>query len=104
MKIELYYHWKQYDWQDEGQIAVDVIDRSEYDPSYLLLKIVEVEVPDCPEPSRELVIKHKTATLHAEKEKLQAETYIKIQKIEDQIRQLSALEYRADSNAEEAGD
>jgi len=56
-------------------------------------------VPDCAEPSRERVIKHITATLQEEKEKLNAETHIKIQKIEDQIRQLSALEHQVGEKA-----
>lgn len=93
MKIELYYHWRQYDWQEEGCIEVQAFDNTEYSSDdRILLKIVEVEVPDCPAPSRELIIKHKTAVLQEEKDKLQAETHIKIQQIEDKIRQLSALE------------
>lgn len=94
MKIELYYHWKQYDWQDEGCFDISTCDMSEYGPERVLLKIVEVEIPDASEPSRDLIVKHRLATLQKEKQELQAETQIKLNNIEDKIRQLSAITYQ----------
>lgn len=93
MKREMYYHWHQYDWQDEGKISVHDCDMSEYG-DYILLKIIEVEIPDVVPPTREQVAKHKVAKLKEEKEKLRAETQIKLNVIEDKIRQLQALEYK----------
>ena len=46
MKVELYYHWRQYDWEEEGQFAVDTCDRSEYSADHILLKVVEVETSE----------------------------------------------------------
>lgn len=95
MKLELYYHYHQFDWEEEGRIQIHVSDMSEYDKDSILLKVVEIDVPDVVMPSREKVAQHKVAKLKEEKEKLQAETQIKLNVIEDKIRQLSALEYHA---------
>jgi hypothetical protein len=98
MKINLHYHWQQYDWEENGRILVTSYDATKVDDSCVLIKVVEVEVPDCDIPARDVVNMRRTAVLQAEKEKLQAETHIKIQAIQaidDKIRQLSALEYKS---------
>jgi hypothetical protein len=94
MKLDLYYHWNQYDWEDEGKIVVYMSDISEFSPDSILLKVIEVEIPDVQAPSRELVMKHKVAKLQEEKTALQAETHIKLKAIEDKINQLQALEFK----------
>jgi hypothetical protein len=95
MKLDLYYHWNQYDWEDEGKIVVYMSDISEFSPDSILLKVIEVEIPDVQAPSRELVMKHKVAKLQEEKKALQADTHIKLQQIEDKINQLQSLEYKS---------
>jgi hypothetical protein len=70
-------------------------DISEFSPDSILLKVIEVEIPDVQTPSRELVMKHKVAKLQEEKKALQAETHIKLQQIEDKINQLQSLEYKS---------
>jgi hypothetical protein len=94
MKVDLYYHWQQYDWEDEGKIVVNMNDVTQYLPC-ILLKVIEVEIPDVQAPSRELVMKHKVAKLQEEKKELQAETHIKLKAIEDKINQLQSLEYKS---------
>ena len=91
MKQKIYYHWQQYDWEETGRIYPDTMDRS-CSSNFILLKIIEVDLPDVTEPSRELVVKHKVAKLQEEKTKLQAETHIKIKKIDEKISQLQSLE------------
>jgi hypothetical protein len=70
-------------------------DISEFSPDSILLKVIEVEIPDVQAPSRELVMKHKVAKLQEEKKELQAETHIKLKAIEDKINQLQSLEYKS---------
>ena len=94
MKLELHYHWRQYDWEDEGHMVCATHDLAEFDHSCILLKVIEIEAPDVAPPSHEQVIKHRTAKLKEEKEKLLAETQIKLNVIEDKIRQLQSIEYK----------
>lgn len=93
MKVELYYHWQQYDWEENGRIRVYNSDMSDFGDD-ILIKIIEIEAPDVVAPTREQIVKFKVAKLKEEKEKLQAETQIKLNVIEDKIRQLQALEYK----------
>ena len=91
MKKEIYYHWEQYGWEDKGRVVAAMFDMTEYSPEMILLKIIEVDLPDVTEPTRELVINHKVAKLQQEKTKLQAETPVELQKIEEMISQLQSL-------------
>jgi hypothetical protein len=93
MKATLYYHFRQYDWEDEGKVEIYMSDMTDVFSDRILLKVVECEIPDVELPSRELVARHKVAKLKEEKEKLRAETQIRLNVIEDKIRQLQALEY-----------
>lgn len=97
MKVELYYHWCQYDWEDDGRFIIDTCDRSEYSADYILLKIVEVEIPDCTAPSRDRVVSHKVSILQKARSELQAELEVKLTKIDNQIRQLSAITYTGET-------
>lgn len=94
MKLQLYYSWQQHDWEDEGRIKVNTFDSSEYMNEEILLKVIEIDAPDIVEPSREKIIKHKTEKLEEDKKQLMAETQMKLNQIEDKIRQLQAIEYK----------
>ena len=94
MEIELYYIWQQYDWEEKGKIIVNTYDTSGYCKEDILLKVVKISVPDIPEPPRVEVVKHKTAKLNEEKQQLLAETQVKVNTIEDKIRQLQAIEFK----------
>ena len=93
MKVKLYYHWEQYDWQDEGCVTVSTYDMSEHSQPHTLLHVADVEIPDIDAPTLENVVKSKTAKLEDEKSKLMADTHIKLAAIDDKIRQLQSLEY-----------
>lgn len=94
MKINLYYMWQQYDWEETGRVTVSTVDTSDLFDYLILLKIIEIEAPDIANPTREKIIKHKTAKLEEDKKKLMAETQLKINVIEDKIRQLQAIEFK----------
>lgn len=94
MEIELYYIWQQYDWEENGKIIVNTYNTSGYCKEDILLRVIKISVPNIPEPPRLEVVKHKTAKLNEEKQKLMAETQVKLDAIDDKVRQLQAIEFK----------
>ena len=95
MKIKLYFYHEQWTFDKEGTITAWHCDMPE-DLTGPRLRIFlcehEVEVPDV-ELLPESEIKHiMVKGLRQQKADLQAETHVKLQKIDDQIQQLLCIE------------
>ena len=99
MKIKLYFYHEQYTFEKEGTVIPWHVELDE-DLTGPRLRVrlgeCEVDVPDfnlLPESD----IKHiMVKGLRQQKVDLQAETHVKLQKIDDQIQQLLCLEMKPD--------
>lgn len=99
MKATIYVHWKQYDWEEEGELLVSSHNMSTQTgtcANYKLLKTEEIDFDVTP-PIREEIAKTKTDALIKQKNELLAETEIKCRHIDDKIRQLAALTYEVEA-------
>lgn len=95
MQVFLNVYWKQYDWEDEGRIFVSSFGPNiTADKSHMFLREMEVTIPDMEAPSRDQVARMKVVALESERQTILAETHQKVAKIDEQIRQLSAITYQ----------
>lgn len=94
MKIKLFYHWRQYEWQtvEQGELSVASYDCTRHDQNCTLLKVEEVEVPDCIKPSEEDVRSGLVNRFEQEKQTILAETHRKVAILDEKIRQLTCIE------------
>jgi hypothetical protein len=95
MKITLYFYHEQWTYDIEGKISAYSFEMPE-DVTGPRLRLFmgahEVDVPDI-DLLPESEIKHVMVKgLRKQKEELQAETHVKLQKIDDQIQQLLCIE------------
>lgn len=98
MKITLNVFWQQYDWQDEGVLfavsgkpesTVSVYENGDR----IFLRTVEVDAPDIKEPTRDQVASAKVAGLKSVRQAIMAESQMKLNAIDDKIKQLSCITY-----------
>ncbi|HEY6019527.1 MAG TPA: hypothetical protein VIY48_06390 [Candidatus Paceibacterota bacterium] len=92
MKIKLFYHWQQYDWQEEGQLYISTVDISEHDKYSTLLKVEEVDIPGFVKPSKETLRSGIVKRLEQEKKELLADTHLRVSMIDEKINQLTCIE------------
>ena len=94
MKITGHVYYKQYDFDDEGKIVISEFEEKYLsDGVYCFLKTVELDI-DVQEPTRAQMAIKKVTVLESERKAILAETHQKIAKIDDKIRQLSAITYQ----------
>lgn len=95
MKIKLYYFYNGASYaSDSERIEASTIDWRGGCPGYrVFIKEEEVEVPDCAMPAKSEITNGIVATLKEKKATILAETHTEISRIDDEIHQLSALEY-----------
>jgi len=103
MKITLNVFWQQYDWHDkgvlfvvsgEGEATVSVYE----DKDRMFLRTVEVDIPEMEEPTRDQVARAKVAALQSERKEIMAESQMKLNAIDDKIKQLSCIEYMGEQH------
>lgn len=99
MNIKLYVYWQAAEWM-EGGGRFNVWE-SELDPKVwndrIFVGAVDVEIPDFEVPSKEIIAGQLTESLQAQKREILAETQVKINMIDDKIRQLAALTYEVEA-------
>jgi len=88
VKDTVYMHWEKYNWQDEGKFRL-LSWKSDTSPEILFIKELEVEfdAPDSYDPVPEQI-----AVLKSAKQKIMAETQVKVNNIDEQIQSLLAIE------------
>lgn len=91
MKVELFVHWSIYQGRLCGDPKIFLADMTEY--GYILSDAIEVEIDDPVAPEHRQVIAAQVNILRQELGKHQHE----IDKIEEQISQLTAIEYKRDA-------
>lgn len=99
MKVKLYIYWQVNEWSKSGgefdiwghELNLKIFD------DRIFVGAVDVEIPDFKIPSKEIIAKQVTDSLQAQKREILADTQIKINRIDDQIRQLAALTYEVEA-------
>lgn len=102
MKITLQVFWEQYDWQDKGRFIIAAGNESlrKIYGDLLYIREIEVDIPGIEEPSREQIAGSKVAALkieRIERQEVMAESQMKLNSIDDKIKQLSCIEYKDQS-------
>lgn len=94
MKIKLFYHWYQWPTEpfDSGKIHVSTHDMSEVTDRYTLLKVDDVEIPDCDIPDENTIRAGLVRTLQNQKKTILAETHQRVALIDEKISQLTCIE------------
>ena len=96
MKTKFYVFWQQYSWEDEGCFIFwhcKIMDSEDC----FFIREIELEVPEIELPTREQVARMKVTALESERQAILSETHTKIAKIEEKIRQLSAITYQGEA-------
>lgn len=84
----VYIHWQKYEWQDAGKFRALCYESNTSPECILIGKAqIEFEVPDNFDP-----VPKQIAVLKEAKAKLQAETQVKVNNIDEQIQSLLAIE------------
>lgn len=100
MKITMHCFWQQYDWEDNGSLFVvngDDNTRKVYERvDRTFISSVEVDMPDIDAPSRDQIASAKVAALKTERQAIMAESQMKLNEIDDKIKQLSCITYVAE--------
>ena len=98
MKITLNVFWKQYDWEEKGEVFVISCDpevcKVYENEDRIFIRSIEVDLPDISAPSRDQIVRAKVAALQSERQSIMAESQQKLNKIDDKIKQLSCIEYK----------
>lgn len=102
MKITLYYYWDTASYlDDDRRVDVTVYERDLTSVAWsalVFMKAEEVEIPDCQAPSEERRRNEIIGNLNDMKEKLQAETFMKIKQIDEKIQNLLSIENKEPQN------
>lgn len=88
MKLNIFVHWRMYNWESKPEYAVHT-HSMESNPDYHVLGEMEIDVPfELPTPAQ--VTLSRIAGFRAEQGRLTAQ----ITKIDDQIQQLQCIEHK----------
>jgi hypothetical protein len=102
MKATLHFFWQQYDWEDVGGLFAvsgnDKIPEVYENKDRIFLRTVEIDVPNIEEPTRDQIARAKVAALKTERQAIMAESQMKLNAIDDKIKQLSCIEYMGDKS------
>ena len=97
MKIKAYFYHEQYSWEDIGRIGIwtsKIPDSADECSIRVFLAEQEIEVPELQMLTENQVKLAFVDGLTNLKKQLQADTHVKIQKINDQISQLLCIELK----------
>lgn len=102
MKVTLHFFWKQYDWEDVGELFAvsgdEKVPKAYESNDLIFLRTVEVDVPNIEEPTRDQISRAKVTALKTKRQAIMAESQIKLNAIDDKIKQLSCIEYKAEQS------
>lgn len=89
--INAFLHYHKYEWDENPTYMLFNCDMGSCGPEYVLIGVqeVEVEIPDDFDPRPQQIEALKEA-----KQKILAETQIKVNNIEEQIQRILAIEYK----------
>lgn len=98
MKVHAFLHYRSGNCIREPGFVVYPFDMSSTD--IILVGEVDVEAPDFAAPSQEFITGRLVDSLKKEKEKVLAETHIKVKRIDDHIQQLLSITYQPDGGCD----
>jgi hypothetical protein len=97
MKIKMYFYHEQYSWEKNGRIGIwtsKINDSADESSIRVYLAEQEIEIPELKMLTEMQVKQVFIEGLKNLKKELQAETHVKMQKIDDKIQQLLCIEMK----------
>lgn len=95
MKIELYFFHEQAPWEDDSEAKVAAYSSKFENSEYrTLICRKEIEIEDVPLLSRAERIDSMVGILIEEKKKIQADAFVAIERIDNKLKELLAIEYK----------